>query len=85
MVCSAHPASIALHNSTTPQEWPHIELTLNDGNEKPLLRRVFRPSDYATNEEIRQGLGPDSERTVRIAFQLQQIKASGYRVYLFYP
>lgn len=73
------------NNSTTPQEWPHIELTLNDGNEKPLLRRVFRPSDYATNEEIRQGLGPDSERTVRIAFQLQQIKASGYRVYLFYP
>lgn len=73
------------NNSTTPQEWPHIELTLNDGNEKPLLRRVFRPSDYVAGEEIRQGFGPSSERTARLAFQLQQIKASGYRVYLFYP
>ncbi|HEY6774405.1 MAG TPA: DUF3426 domain-containing protein [Oxalicibacterium sp.] len=73
------------NNSTTPQEWPHIELTLNDGNEKPLLRRVFRPSDYVANEEIRQGFGPSSERTTRIAFQLEQVKASGYRVYLFYP
>lgn len=73
------------NNSTTPQEWPHIELTLNDGNEKPLLRRVFRPADYVASEEIRQGFGPGSERTTRIAFQLQQVKASGYRVYLFYP
>lgn len=73
------------NNSSTLQEWPYIELTLNDGNEKPLLRRVFRPSDYASNEEVRQGFAPASERPAKLAFQLQQVKASGYRVYLFYP
>lgn len=76
-----------LHNkSRTAQEWPNIELTLNDNNEKPLLRRVFTPSDYInTQTDITQGLPPDNERAVKLNFALSQIKASGYRVYLFYP
>lgn len=71
--------------SATPQTWPHIELTLNDGNEKPLLRRVFTPSDYLSDIEIRVGFAPGSEHVVKLSFELAQIKASGYRVYLFYP
>ena len=73
------------NNSTTLQEWPYIELTLNDGNEKPLLRRVFKPSDYLAANDVRLGFSASSERTAKLAFELQQIKASGYRVYLFYP
>lgn len=73
------------NNSATLQEWPYIELTLNDGNEKPLLRRVFKPRDYVGAIEERQGFSPASERVARLSFELQQIKASGYRVYLFYP
>lgn len=72
--------------SSTPQEWPHIELTLNDTNEKPLLRRVFNPSDYLSSaEDMRLGFASRSERSVKLSFELAQIKASGYRVYLFYP
>lgn len=72
--------------SSTPQEWPYIELTLNDGNEKPLLRRVFKPVDYMTMpDELRMGLEADSERTIKLTFELSQVQASGYRVYLFYP
>ncbi len=73
------------NNSNTLQEWPYIELTLNDGNEKPLLRRVFKPSDYLDASDVRFGFPASSERTAKLAFELQQIKASGYRVYLFYP
>lgn len=73
------------NNSSTFQEWPYIELTLNDGNEKPLLRRVFKPSDYLDAGDVRLGFPASSERTAKLAFELQQIKASGYRVYLFYP
>jgi len=72
--------------SSTYQEWPHIELTLNDINEKPLLRRVFTPADYLHNsEDVRIGFSANSERSVKLSFELTQLKASGYRVYLFYP
>ncbi len=72
--------------SSTYQEWPHIELTLNDTNEKALLRRVFTPADYLHNsEDVRTGFGANSERSVKLSFELSQLKASGYRVYLFYP
>jgi len=72
--------------SGSAQEWPYIELTLNDGNEKPLLRRVFKPADYLANPlEVRAGFPAGSERPVKINFALSQVQASGYRVYLFYP
>ena len=72
--------------SSTYQEWPHIELTLNDTNEKALLRRVFTPADYLHNsEDVRTGFAAKSERYVKLSFELSQLKASGYRVYLFYP
>lgn len=72
--------------SSTYQEWPHIELTLNDSNEKALLRRVFTPADYLKNsEDVRIGFAANSERSVKLSFELSQLKASGYRVYLFYP
>lgn len=68
------------------QEWPLIELTLNDANEKPVLRRVFTPFEYLRNQdEVRIGFAATSERTVRVTFALSETKASGYRVYLFYP
>jgi predicted Zn finger-like uncharacterized protein len=72
--------------SATAQEWPYIELTLNDANEKPLLRRVFKPAEYLPNRgEAFTGFPAASERTIKINFALSEIQASGYRVYLFYP
>jgi len=72
--------------SGTAQEWPYIELTLNDGSEKPLLRRVFKPAEYLPNRaEALGGFPAASERTIKINFALAQVQASGYRVYLFYP
>ncbi len=68
------------------QAWPYIELTLKDANEKPLARRVFGPADYVrAGPDIQKGLPPKSEHVVKIQFELAQLKAAGYRVYLFYP
>jgi len=78
--------TVLLRNySKTAQEWPYIELTLNDAAEKPLLRRVFTPADYLFKPDVALGFPADSERTVKLTFALSQIQASGYRVYLFYP
>ncbi|PHV04572.1 thioredoxin [Janthinobacterium sp. BJB412] len=68
------------------QTWPHIELTLNDANDKPVLRRVFTPREYlASQAEVDKGFSPRSEQSVKLYFELVQIKASGYHIAVFYP
>jgi len=74
------------NHSTVAQAWPHVELTLNDANEKPVARRVFMPREYlAIPQEVMKGFTPSSERSLSIYFELAQLKASGYKVGVFYP
>jgi predicted Zn finger-like uncharacterized protein len=74
------------NRSATPQTWPHIELTLNDPSERAIVRRVIGPREYLPSpQEIAKGLAANSEQPVKVFFELAQLKASGYRVYLFYP
>jgi predicted Zn finger-like uncharacterized protein len=79
--------TILLRNySSTAEAWPHIELTLNDTNEKALVRKVFTPRDYLpAKQDLAKGFAANSEQPVKIPFELLQLKASSYRVYLFYP
>ena len=66
--------------------WPDIELTLNDDDEKALIRRVFTPADYLSDPAMASlGFAANSEQNVKLTFTLAQAVASGYRVYLFYP
>ena len=68
------------------QAWPYIELTLNDADEKAILRRVFTPREYlASPQQVNDGLAGTSEQSVRLTFELNQALASGYRLYLFFP
>ena len=70
----------------TAVSWPHLELTLNDANERPVARRSFAPDAYLPEAEpVQSGFGANSERTVTVHFALRGIEASGFRVYLFYP
>ena len=74
------------NDSSLDQEWPLIELTLNDANEKAVLRRVFTPIEYLRDQDqVRKGFSGNSERSARVLFELGETRASGYRVYLFYP
>lgn len=74
------------NRSNTVQAWPSIELSLNDANDKTVARRVFAPSDYLTAQtDPANGFHRNTERPVKLTFELLQLKASGYRVYLFYP
>jgi predicted Zn finger-like uncharacterized protein len=74
------------NRSSMTQAWPNIELTLNDTNEKPIARRIFLPREYLASEmDAQKGFAANSERTIKIFFELSQLKPSGFRVYLFYP
>ena len=70
--------------------WPSIELTLNDGDDKPLVRRVFGPRDYAprmanASADNFAGFGARAEQPVKIHFRLEGLEPSGYHIAVFYP
>lgn len=68
------------------QAWPHLELTLDDSNDKAVLRRVIAPRDYLpASVEPGKGFAPRSEQAVKLYFELAQLKAAGYHIAIFYP
>lgn len=74
------------NHSAVAQAWPSIELTLNDADETALARRVLQPRDYLPpTQDVTRGFAANSEQPLKLSFELAQLKASGYRVYLFYP
>lgn len=78
--------SLLRNHSRSVQAWPSIELTLNDSNDKPVVRRVFAPRDYLpANIAVAGGLAPRSEQTIKLYFMLAQASASGYHIAIFYP
>lgn len=67
-----------------PQVYPHLELTLTDVRDQPLVRRVFTPAEYLAKDAA-PSFGPNSELVIRLNLEADGLSASGYRVYLFYP
>lgn len=68
------------------QAYPDLELTLTDAQDKPLARRAFRPPEYLqAGESEKDGLAAGRELGVRLSLDIADIKASGYRLLLFYP
>jgi len=79
-------ATLLRNQGSLPQAWPHLELVLSDANDKALVRRVFAPADYLPpGVPPATGLGPRSEQSVKLFFELNQLKASGYHIAIFYP
>ena len=68
------------------QAFPQLELTLTDAQDNPLARRTFRPGEYLKpDEDEKQGLAGNRELSVKLNLNTTDIKASGYRLFLFYP
>ena len=70
------------------QDYPALELTLTDEADRPVLRRILRPSDYLgarSRDQLAQGIAPGSEATLRVFLDTTRTRATGYRLYLFYP
>ncbi|MCR4303150.1 MAG: DUF3426 domain-containing protein [Gallionella sp.] len=65
------------------QAYPGLELTLNDTQDKPVARRMFRPSDYlpsAANEKT--GLQPNHEISLSLHLNTSNLRPVGYRLML---
>lgn len=72
-----------------PQDYPALELTLTDEGDRPVLRRVLGPRDYLernrTEELLREGIAGGAEAALRVFLDTSRTRATGYRLYLFYP
>jgi predicted Zn finger-like uncharacterized protein len=72
-----------------PQDFPALELTLTDEGDRPVVRRVLAPRDYlepaSRTQLIERGIGPGAEASLRVYLDTTRARATGYRLYLFYP
>ena len=68
------------------QQLPLLELTLTDAQDQPVVRRVLAPQDYiGKNANVAAGFAASSEIAIKVYIEGSQVKATGYRLYLFYP
>lgn len=68
------------------QAYPHLELTLTDTRDQPLVRRIFAPADYLPpGTDVRSGLAANRDAAVNLWLDPGNVGASGYRLYVFYP
>jgi len=72
--------------AATAQEYPALELTLTDEVDRPLLRRVLMPREYLdAGRAVEQGIAAGAEVPLRVYLDPGRGRATGYRLYLFYP
>ncbi|MBI1906433.1 MAG: zinc-ribbon domain-containing protein [Rhodocyclales bacterium] len=69
-----------------PQQYPHLELTLTDGRDRPVVRRVIAPDEWVPGGAEESGISPRAEVEASVPFAATgPVSAVGYRVYAFYP
>ena len=65
--------------------FPDLELTLTDTDEKPVLRRLFKPGEYLHKQlSAEQGFKAGMEIKVKLAITTSGMAVSGYRVFVTY-
>ena len=66
--------------------YPHLELTLTDASDQPVVRRAFAPSEYAGGTvDVGRGILGGSEMPIKMFIDASATSQAGYRLYLFYP
>ncbi len=69
-----------------PQDWPHLELTLTDTDDKPLVRRVFSPKEFLPAKvDGAAGFPAGGDMALSLNLDPSTLTAAGYRLYVFYP
>jgi predicted Zn finger-like uncharacterized protein len=69
-----------------PLAYPHLELTLTDAQDQPVVRRVLAPAEYAGGTiDVATGMPGNGELAIKLFIDASATTQSGYRLYLFYP
>ena len=86
----SHPNEIQLllsvrNRAPIDLAYPAFELTLTDSQEQAIARRVFLPAEYLQAAAPMTGLKAGTELPIQLYLDTGGLRASGYRLYLFYP
>ena len=79
-------SAILRNRAAFAQAHPSLELTLTDALDRPLARRVLGAQEYlgpAAGDPAR--FKANSEMPVKVYIEAASLRATGYRLYLFYP
>jgi hypothetical protein len=87
-ITQSYKLAVTLKNTgTLPVALPHVELSLQDAQDRPILRRVLSPADLgASLSELAPAQDVAGGLTLQIdTAQLAGQRIAGYRVLAFYP
>lgn len=78
-------ASTLINHGNHVVAYPNLELTLTDIDDRPVIRRVFKPAEYLpAYARIEDGIAPGAETRIKLGIATQDIPVSGYRVFVTY-
>lgn len=78
-------SSTLINQAGFSQAYPNLELTLTDVEDKPKLRRIFKPQEYLPEHiDIARGLAPGEEIKIKLAMTTAGETVAGYRVFVTY-
>jgi len=78
-------ASTLINSGHHVVAYPNLELTLTDVEDKPVLRRIFKPNEYLpAGTIIADGIQANAEISIKLAVTTSEITVSGYRVFVTY-
>ncbi len=80
-----HLSATLKNRADFAQEYPHLELTLTDTQDQPLVRRAFAPTEYLPTVPPPTGFAARADAAVALNIDASSVPASGYRLYVFYP
>lgn len=77
-------SALLLNRAPFSQDWPALEMTLIDSQDRILSRRVLYLRDYLP-VDVPTLLAPHGEQVIKLWISSEQLNATGYRLYVFYP
>lgn len=78
--------TVNLRNShDKPQHWPAVVLDLNDLSDTVVVRRVLRPEDYLTPEQLRGPFAPNSDLKISVPIEVTGVQVNGFQLSKFFP
>lgn len=80
-----HFSSTLINNRSHVLAYPNLELTLTDIDDKPVLRRIFKPAEYLpTGSKVEDGIRAGEQIRIQLAITTSDIAVAGYRVFVTY-
>lgn len=68
-----------------PQHWPALVLDLTDLSDTVVVRRVLKPEDYLTPEQLRGPFAPAGELKISVPIEVTGVQVNGYQLDKFFP